>query len=121
MAAGLKLGLYAASVLSPHGFNGLSTVTHWGSLTMLVSAYASYRCRLLSASDGGDLGAAQELTAPKFSLPSCEASPAPRPCAWTSIGMKTRTVARVRVVLVPSLSVAVSRTLSVLPRSSSVG
>src|SRR6188474_1191941 len=116
MAAGLKLGLYTASVLIPHGFNDLATWTHWGSLTMLVSAYASYRCRLLSARDGAGLGASQELAEPKFSRPCCEASPAPSPWAWTSMGMKTRTVAGARTVLVPPPSVAVSRTLSVWPR-----
>src|SRR5215212_7022614 len=121
MAAGLKLGLYAASVLNAHGFSGLATWTHWGSLTMLVSAYASYRCKTLSTSEGEDFGASQELAAPELSLPCCEESPAPSPWAWTSIGMKTRPVARARVVLAPSLSVAVSRTLSVWPRSPPVG
>src|SRR5215211_1707965 len=89
----------------------------------LVSVYESTRCRSIPTSDGTGFALPHELAGfVTVNRLRWLRSPAPSDWpVWACTGMNTAFVARDRLVLVPPLSVAVSRTLIVWPRSGSAG
>src|SRR5215210_7358047 len=89
----------------------------------LVRVYESKRYRSLPTTDGAGFEVTHALAGGvNANLPCRLESPAASDWPeWTWIGMNTVFVGRLRLVLVPPLSVALSRTLIVCPRSVSVG